>query len=201
MDDVYRIAPMANGVEVKVRPVSPHVRQGLYLRVKEALPPKPEMPVKKLQSVDGHTEPAPAEEGDPEYEAWKKDFAAWRSEADKIKGPIDQDNMLRLMVYAVLAWRRPLGAFLQLLRAVFHANWFWNIFGLGWQTQPPKGWKPNPIIRIPDGMTTRDVFIITEIISDVQDYRMIDMVATPIAREPITQEEVGRQLDGFLFDG
>lgn len=198
--DSYKIVTLANGVEARIRPVSPHVRQGLYLRVEEAVPQKPELPTKTLTSVDGHTEPVPASEGDPEYERWKKDYTAWKAKSDKIEQRINNDNLLRVVPYAVTGWRKQPGPFLRWLRAVIKANWLWRIFGLGWHSTPPKSWQPDPIIRIPDGIDNRGIYILTEVVSTVSDYGLIQYASMPAVQEPITQEEVGRQLDGFPPD-
>lgn len=191
MDNVYRIVTLANGVEVKVRPVSPHVRQGLYLNLEEALPAKPDLPTKQMQSVDGHVEHVPVQEGDSEYELWKAGYTAWSIEHDKIKAKINQDNMLRVAIYAVIGWRIRAGLLIRLLQAIFN---------LGWKNEPPAKWKPDSIIRVPEEIDTRGIYVITEIISNITDYRLIKAVAFPIARQPLTGGEVERQLDGFSPD-
>lgn len=201
MDNVYDIAMLANGVEVQIRPVSPHVRQGLHRRLEEELPLKPELPMKQKRSVDGHTEEAPAQEGDPEYEQWKKEYTEWDKAAEKVRGRINNDNMLRFIVYAVVGWRKGIKSpFLRFLRLKLNLNWFWSIFGLGWHHGAPAAWEPDRITRVPSDMTKDHVFTLTELISAESDYALIQYKALPMMRELLTQEEVGRQLDGFPPD-
>lgn len=192
MEHGCKITKLANGVDVLVRPVSPHTRRSLHVRVEDALPPRPQLPVKQQRSVDGHTEETLAQEGDPEYEQWKKDVAEWHKQEEAVKDKIEHENLLRFTAYAVAGWRWPTNLLIKALRLLF-PRYFWS-------KRPPRKWQPVDFVQVPDGIDRRALYVLTEIISSTNDYGLIEFCAVPELQQALRQEEVGRQLDGFQPD-